>query len=155
MYSKAPRLNPTTDSLSPASVQTLRDRKLQQCVEQLARMGFPYKRNESRLMGADAEATMQLIMGGMHSALVGRTVRTWCASVCVKVACVGKVGQGQGRIELPDKADQARLSHPQLTLPACKHDHFFLKIVRLVRLLRVAHYLMSTRHCKSVAQLTG
>ena len=67
MSRRAPRLNLTTATLSTASIQHLKNRKLDLCFAQLKEMGFGGQTSAARWMGGDFEATVGVLMNGNPS----------------------------------------------------------------------------------------
>ena len=59
---KAPRINLATASLSTASIQHLKNRKLDLCTARLAEMGFKGHRDAARMMGGEPDAAFEMIM---------------------------------------------------------------------------------------------
>ena len=59
---KVPRINLATASLSTASIQHLKNRKLDLCTARLAEMGFKGRRDAARMMGGEPEAAFELIV---------------------------------------------------------------------------------------------
>lgn len=59
---KVPRINLPTASLSTASIQHLKNRKLDLCTAQLAEMGFKGHRDAARMMGGEPDAAFDMIM---------------------------------------------------------------------------------------------
>ena len=67
MARRAPRLNLATATLSTASIQHLKNRKLDLCFAQLKEMGFGGQTSAARWMGGDFEATVGVLMNGNPS----------------------------------------------------------------------------------------
>ncbi|DBA84516.1 hypothetical protein WJX77_012125 [Trebouxia sp. C0004] len=59
---KGPRINLATASLSTASIQHLKNRKLDLCTAHLTEMGFKGHRDAARMMGGEPDAAVELIM---------------------------------------------------------------------------------------------
>ncbi len=59
---KAPRINLATASLSTASIQHLKNRKLDLCTARLTEMGFRGHRDAARMMGGEPDAAVEMIM---------------------------------------------------------------------------------------------
>ena len=63
---RAPRINPATATLSTASIQHLKNQKLDMCVAGLAEMGFTGRRDAAKFVGGELDAAVDLVMGGEY-----------------------------------------------------------------------------------------
>ena len=63
---RAPRINPATATLSTASIQHLKNQKLDQCVAKLEELGFMGHGDAARLMGGDQDAAVDMVINGEY-----------------------------------------------------------------------------------------